>query len=992
MTSIATFNVRGMTEEAKRIHLANDMDKYNVNIMCLQETKVKDETRYEVNGKEFLFLKSESQHYGNGFVLDKKWKQSLHAVWRVSDRIAVIQLAVKEKYRCEKITDTKVRIKKCERPATLMNIINVYGPQAGRLQQSLEELDELYKDLNETMDKLRNKEDITIIAGDMNAIVGKTQNYACTGSFARGRTNSSGTALLAFCESREVFITNTAFDHKAAHTTTWEGSRNGTRLFSQIDYIICPKWMKKSLVDSRSYAGTQTYSDHRLVITKFDQTVFNRKRWKPQRKTTNWDVTKLVSNKHLRDEYRNRLDQELTKRKTKSWHETKEAMIKTAKETIPRDRLPKNQTFDYKVNELSIIQKDLRLKRTNATSDERKQELKRERNKIMKQIRQRLTEIENEKVEKWANEIENAANSMKMFKAVKSLNSKRVNKIEVNDEHGKRIANPAKCHDYLKQYFEGNFKSQNQPVPNITKAPLQKPITSEEVKKTINKMGNGKAAGKDQINIELIKYGTQTLYEETARALNEIFENGLDHGIGEGLLVPIQKPGKARGPAKNYRPVILLTTLRKILSNIFVERTANETEKYISKTQSAYRPGRSTTDNIWTLRWMIAKTQKFKIDFFLTGIDMSRAFDTIDRMKLLKKYDEIIGQDETRIATSLLTNTKLEVKIPNFNEPEQFVTNVGSPQGDGSSGHHFNVYQEEPVREVIETVEEHVDHIYCMTPPVEMKYADDIEFVSMNESKRDEITANVKQIFSKHNLIVNEEKTENLWIKREERKSETWRNSKKLGSLLGDQEDIIVRKNLASAALAKLMTLWKNGRRISLARKMLLYNALVKSILLYNSETWGMTKSEKKSINSFHRRQLRTVCNINYPSKITNNDLYSKCNAEQISTEIAERRWRYFGHVLRMNPETPCWKAMIWYFENRGLKTFRGRPRTTIVTTITDDIKQLTENNPVFCRNLGLGCLRTSDDLCIYRQIAQNRQRWKTVVNSIRITAKAENP
>ena len=41
-----------------------------------------------------------------------------------------------------------------------------------------------------------------------------------------------------------------------------------------------------------------------------------------------------------------------------------------------------------------------------------------------------------------------------------------------------------------------------------------------------------------------------------------------------------------------------------------------------------------------------------------------------------------------------------------------------------------------------------------------------------------------------------------------------------------------------------------------------LYETLVKSILLYNSGTWGLTTKDEKDLNSFHRRLLRKVIGI----------------------------------------------------------------------------------------------------------------------------------
>ena len=40
--TVATFNVRGLTQEYKQVQLARDVNKYNIDIFSLQETNIKE--------------------------------------------------------------------------------------------------------------------------------------------------------------------------------------------------------------------------------------------------------------------------------------------------------------------------------------------------------------------------------------------------------------------------------------------------------------------------------------------------------------------------------------------------------------------------------------------------------------------------------------------------------------------------------------------------------------------------------------------------------------------------------------------------------------------------------------------------------------------------------------------------------------------------------------------------------------------------------------
>ena len=100
-----------------------------------------------------------------------------------------------------------------------------------------------------------------------------------------------------------------------------------------------------------------------------------------------------------------------------------------------------------------------------------------------------------------------------------------------------------------------------------------------------------------------------------------------------------------------------------------------------------------------------------------------------------------------------------------------------------------------------------------------------------------------------------------------------------------------------------------------------------------------MSKDDQRELKSFHRRQLRKVIGIQWQHKISNNKLYKITETKQLSITITERRWKLLGHILRLPANCPARKAMRYYFEERANKIFRVRRRTTIVSTLNEDIK-----------------------------------------------------
>lgn len=109
----------------------------------------------------------------------------------------------------------------------------------------------------------------------------------------------------------------------------------------------------------------------------------------------------------------------------------------------------------------------------------------------------------------------------------------------------------------------------------------------------------------------------------------------------------------------NTRPITLLTSLRKLLSLIALERIKPFMESFISKGQSGYRHHRGTLDVAWAYSWLKATAWRYQRAVYVLGIDMSKAFDTIDRCKLIQVIESNCKASDCRIIRLLLSGTTL---------------------------------------------------------------------------------------------------------------------------------------------------------------------------------------------------------------------------------------------------------------------------------------------------------------------------------------------
>ena len=335
-------------------------------------------------------------------------------------------------------------------------------------------------------------------------------------------------------------------------------------------------------------------------------------------------------------------------------------------------------------------------------------------------------------------------------------------------------------------------------------------------------------------------------------------------------------------------------------------------------------------------------------------LDMSRAFDTIDRGTLLTDLSEILEPDELHLVSLLLTDVKLQVKYKNTTG-ETFTPDIGSPQGDCASPIWFIFYLHKALSAIDSNLEnprdklldaKH-DHPYARAiggkeriPKGQKKfciaqqYADDISWATTEEHIKNNIKNVVPGELRKKNLLVNEDKTEEYTVTRNG--NTEWRKCRFLGSLLGNQEDISRRKQLASAAFYKnKKTLTSN--RISLKVRIRIFNALVKPIFLYNAELWALKSTDIKKIDTFQRGFLRQIVRN---KRITNARLYELCDLVPWSEDTKKRRLTWFGHLQRLPADTPARKAFHEIAIKQETKT-RGGQRTHWLKTIKRDFKDI---------------------------------------------------
>ena len=236
--SVGSFNVRGSTDDTKKEQLVRDVHQYGVDVCALQETKIENGGVHRVNRSMIITFDSKNKHYGNVFLVPKKWQESIHKYWRESDRICVLQLsgnpdtpdtcADGPQYKYKPTGNCRIKISKIKmKPKNIINIINAYAPTSDWAKKYPKELKKLYKNLDKLCKELdKVPSSITMLAGDFNRNIGRrTRSESCIGQWSRDRRNQNGTNLAELCEKNAKIFTNRCFQHHAKHITTWSQRR-----------------------------------------------------------------------------------------------------------------------------------------------------------------------------------------------------------------------------------------------------------------------------------------------------------------------------------------------------------------------------------------------------------------------------------------------------------------------------------------------------------------------------------------------------------------------------------------------------------------------------------------------------------------------------------------------------------------------------------------------------------------------------------------------
>ena len=165
---------------------------------------------------------------------------------------------------------------------------------------------------------------------------------------------------------------------------------------------------------------------------------------------------------------------------------------------------------------------------------------------------------------------------------------------------------------------------------------LDAPPNAAVTDAAIKQLKTGKAPGPDGIPAEVFKAGGETLNTNLTRMFQVFWVNGQlpRDDVDVANIIHLYKNKGDRSSCDNHRGISVLSIAGKILARIMLNRITKHILDDVSESQCGFRKQRGTMDMVFAIRQLKEKCVEQHQDLHLLFIDLTKAFDTVNRAAL----------------------------------------------------------------------------------------------------------------------------------------------------------------------------------------------------------------------------------------------------------------------------------------------------------------------------------------------------------------------
>ena len=996
---IACWNVRTLLDNSnsnrpdrRTALLAIELSRYNIDIVALSETRLANEGQIaEIKGGYTFFWKGkgeeENRESGVGFAIKTTLVDKLEELpFGLSDRLMSFRLPLQG--------------------GRFATVISVYAPT---MSHSEDDILLFYADLRKLLSGI-SKDDKILLMGDFNARVGTDSDiWNCLGKNGYGKQNSNGLHLLQLCTEFNFIIGNTIYRQKNKYKGTWMHPRS--KHWHMIDYIITRRRDMQDLNSVKAMRGAECWTDHRLVRAKLKlkiRTKFRRKAITSKK----LNVRKLQSAETIASLTTAMNEIEPLCHET-PWSDFKKKVYGTAKDVLGV-RVRKHQDWfdenDVEIQQL-IKQKNQLYQKTllpNLAAS-MKMKVTTDFKKAKADVQKRLRTIQEEWWEEKAQALQrarDARDSKTMYQLLRDVYGPQQSSFApIKSKDGKKIfRTPKEIQERWRQHYSELLNRDSvvdeSALDLIEQLPVKVLLDNApdqlEVNKAIAQMNNGKAPGMDGIPAEVLKYGGDRLKKLIFEVILHAWDNSVPQDWKDAILESLFKKGD-RSECGNFRGISLLSIVGKVFARILLNRLISHiAENILPEAQCGFRAQRGTSDMIFSARQIQEKCLEQNMDLYQCFIDLTKAFDTVNRnllWKVLKKFG--CPEKFVNLIRSLHDGM---VGTVNFNGTlsEPFPVESGVKQGDVLAPTLFalfftavfmvafkdntkGVYIRYRTSGRLFNIRRFLANSKVTTSLMrELLYADDCDLVAHTEADLQDLVTCFDNSCKAFGLEMNLKKTEVMlqvapgkdYVKPKvfvgDKELKVVKSFTYLGSVLTDdggmEKEINNRIQKASVAFGNLEDRLWSQHGIKLSTKISIYNTSVLSALLYGSETWMLYKHQLKRLERFHQRCLRQILRVEWTTPTPDTEILERCHLMSVEAIIARNCLRWSGHLTRMR-DTRIPKQLLYGELSLG-KRKRSKPKQRYKDILKMNLKkaEISVNN--------------------WEHVASERPKWRKAVKN----------
>lgn len=939
--NIGSWNVRTLlpdtrtaaTRPERRTALvARELDRLNIDIAALSETRLADEGQLEEVGGGYSFFwkgvdEGEDRFAGVGFAVRTKLVKQLEELPSgINKRIIKMRLPLEH--------------------GRFVTIISVYAPT---LKSEDAEKAAFYDELRRVL-SVTPLHDKIWLCGDFNARVGTdSDTWGALGKHGVGNMNDNGLMLLRLCTEFNLIVGNTLFQQADKYKVTWMHPRS--KHWHMLDYIIVRKRDRQDLRLVRTCRSAECWTDHRLVRAKFRLTLRRKQRMNNVKVPRRLNA-KLLHDPKVQADFQNALS---CLEGVTDWETLRDTLYRVGKDILGFVHNKHQDWFDENDGEISELLSKKRQAESQLLVENLSPEESLRRKNVVKslksRIQKRLRQMENLWWDNKSDEIERAANigdTKKFHSLLREVHGPRSATISpLKSQDGSTVIKDSK--GILNRWKEHFDQLLNRPsIVNRSfldhieqreiKWALDEIPSFKEVSEAIDMLNLGKAPDMHGIAAEMLKFGGENVRKAIWEVICVFWQRESVHqDWRDAILIVLFKNKGKRDECGNYRGIALLCIAGKVLSRVMLSRlTTHISSSVLPESQCGFRSGRGTADMIFSARQLQEKAREQRVGLYQVFIDLTKAFDTVNRGALWEilqkmgcpiKFVTILKSfhDDMRVRVSASGELSDPISVEN-----------GVKQGDIPAPTLFAIYfyvvfliafQDDDAPAVyiryrttnkLFALKRFNGKLSLIIAAIrDLLYADDCDLVSHTEADMQTMMDLFSSACTYLGLTISLDKTKVMFTPApgcEYIEPNIFVYGQRLGVVLSFvylgstihqsgslDSEVTYRISKASASFGTLRVRCWSRRGISNETKVKVYNSVVLPSLIYALESCTLYSKQVHKLEHFQQCCLREIFHIRWQSLVTNEEVLLRSGCYSIVAILNKARLRWAGHVVRMS-------------------------------------------------------------------------------------------